>query len=98
VIADKGEITYTARVANVRLLPVDSDLAETLRMGSEQLRRRYGMIVADETAPILRGVVEQTLGMRPAIAREAERWDGYDAALRSETCAGFSVGASCLPD
>jgi ribosomal-protein-alanine N-acetyltransferase len=46
-------------------------------MGSEQLRRRYGMIVADETAPILRGIVEQTLGMRPVIAREGERWDGY---------------------
>ena len=27
----KGKLTYTALVANVRLLPVDSDLADTLR-------------------------------------------------------------------
>jgi [ribosomal protein S5]-alanine N-acetyltransferase len=64
-------------VANVRLLPVDSELAETLRMGSEHFRRRYGVTVAAETAPILRGVVEQTLGMLPGVRREANRWGGY---------------------
>jgi hypothetical protein len=73
----KGKLTYTALVANVRLLPVDSDLADTLRMGSEHFRRRYGVIVATEDAPILRGVVEQTLGMVPGVSREAGRWGGY---------------------
>ena len=64
-------------VANVRLLPVDSDLAETLRTGSEHFRRRYSVTVAAENAPILRGVVERTLGMLPGVAREADRWGGY---------------------
>jgi ribosomal-protein-alanine N-acetyltransferase len=73
----KGKLTYTALVANVRLLPVDSDLAETLRMGSEHFRRRYGVSVAAEDAPILRGVVEQTLGMVPGVRREADLWGGY---------------------
>ncbi len=76
-MAGKGELTYTALVANVRLLPVDSDLAETLRMGSEHFRRRYSVRVAAETAPILRDVVEQTLGMRNGVSREADRWGGY---------------------
>jgi hypothetical protein len=64
-IVGEGKLTYTVLVANVRLLPVDSELADTLRMGSEQLRRRYGVSVAAETAPVLRGVVEQTLGYAP---------------------------------
>ncbi len=75
---------------NVRLLPVDSDLAETLRMGSEQFQRRYGVTVAAETAPILRGVVEQTLGMRPAVSREADRWGGY---LAVEQTSDLIVGS-----
>ena len=74
-----GELTYTALVANVRLLPIDSDLAQTLRMGSEHFRQRYGVTVAAGTAPILRGVVEHTLGMAPGVAREADRWGGYVA-------------------
>jgi len=74
-----GKLTYTALMVNVRLLPVDSDLADTLRMGSERFRRRYGATVAAETAPILRGVVEQTLGMVPGVAREADRWGAYVA-------------------
>ena len=37
----KGKLTYTALVANVRLVAVDSDLADTLRMESEHFRRRY---------------------------------------------------------
>ena len=61
----EDNLTYTALMTSVRLLPVDSDLADTLRMGSEHFRRRYGVAVAAETAPILRGVVEQTLGMAP---------------------------------
>lgn len=73
----EGKLTYTALMVNVRLLPVDSDLADTLRMGSEHFRRRYGVTVAAETAPILRGVVEQTLGMAPGVSREADRWGGY---------------------
>lgn len=72
-----GKLTYTALVANVRLLPVDSDLADILRRGSEHFRRRYGVRVVTEDAPILRGVVEQTLGMVPGVRREAERWGGY---------------------
>ena len=39
----EGKLKYTALMVNVRLLPVDSDLADTLRMGSEHLRRRYGV-------------------------------------------------------
>src|SRR5829696_6945903 len=50
---------------------VGSDLAETLRTGSEHFRRRYSVTVAAENAPILRGVVERTLGMLPGVAREA---------------------------
>lgn len=73
----KGKLTYTALVANVRLLPVDSDLADTLRMGSQQLRRPYGVRVAAEDAPVLCDVVEQTLGMPPGVRREADRWGGY---------------------
>ena len=76
-MASKGELAYTVLVANVRLLPADPDLAETMQMGSEQFRRRYGVTVAAETAPILRGVVEQTLGMRPGVSREVDRWGGY---------------------
>ena len=76
-MARKGELAYTVLVANVRLLPADSDLAETMQMGSEQFWRRYGVTVAAETAPILRGVVEQTLGMRPGVSREVDRWGGY---------------------
>jgi len=76
-MARKGELAYTALVANVRLLPADSDLAETLHMGSEHFRQRYGVTVAAEYAPILRGVVEQTLGMRPGVSREVDRWGGY---------------------
>src|SRR3954465_980236 len=76
-MAGKGELTYTALVANVRLLPVDSDLAEMLRMESEHFRRRYGVSVTAETVPILRGVVEHTLGMRRGVSREADRWGGY---------------------
>jgi [ribosomal protein S5]-alanine N-acetyltransferase len=64
-------------MANVRFLPVDSDLADTLRMGSEQLRRRYGVRAAAESAPTLRGVVEQTLGMLLGVRREADQWGGY---------------------
>ena len=75
----EGKLTYTVLMANVRLLPVDSDLADTLRMGPEHFRRRYGATVAAETAPILHGVVEQTLGMVPGGAREADRWGGYVA-------------------
>ena len=78
-MAGNGELAYTALVANVRLLPIDSDLTQTLRMGSEHFRRRYGVAVAAGTAPILRGVVEQTLGMVPGVAREADRWGGYVA-------------------
>lgn len=79
-MAGKGELVYTALVANVRLLPIDSDLAQTLRMGSEHFRRRYGVAVAAETAPILLGVVEQVLAMVPGVAREAaDRWGGYVA-------------------
>ena len=51
-MAGNGELAYTALVANVRLLPIDSDLAQTLRMGSEHFRRRYGVAVAAGTAPI----------------------------------------------
>ena len=32
----KGKLTYTALVSNVGIFPVDSDPAETLRMGSER--------------------------------------------------------------
>ena len=39
-MAGNGEFAYTALVANVRLLPIDSDLAEMLRMGSEHFRQR----------------------------------------------------------
>ncbi len=78
-MAGNGELAYTALVANVILLPIDSDLTQTLRMGSEHFRRRYGVAVAAGTAPILRGVVEQTLGMVPGVAREADRWGGYVA-------------------
>jgi ribosomal-protein-alanine N-acetyltransferase len=73
-MAGNGELAYTALVANVRLLPIDSDLTQTLRMGSEHFRRRYGVAVAAGTAPILRGVVEL-----PGVAREADRWGGYVA-------------------
>ena len=73
----EGKLKYTALMVNVRLLPVDSDLADTLRMGSKHFRRRYGVTVAAETAPILRGVVEQTLGMAPGVSREADRWGAY---------------------
>lgn len=78
-MAGNGELAYTALVANVRLLPIDSDLTQTLRMGSEHFRRRYGVAVAAETAPILCGVVEQTLDMAPGAAREADRRGGYVA-------------------
>jgi RimJ/RimL family protein N-acetyltransferase len=74
------ELTYPALMANVRLLPVDSDLAETLRIGSERFRRPPSRRSAAETAPALRGVVEQTLGMAPGARREADRWGGYLAA------------------
>ena len=78
-MAGNGELAYAALVANVRLLPIDSDLTQTLRMGSEHFRRRYGVAVAAGTAPILRGVVEQTLGIASGVAREAGRWGGYVA-------------------
>src|SRR5215212_8917443 len=73
-MAGNGELAYTALVTNVRLLPIDSDLTQTLRMGSEHFRRRYGVAVAAGTAPILRGVVEL-----PGVAREADRWGAYVA-------------------
>jgi [ribosomal protein S5]-alanine N-acetyltransferase len=73
-MAGNGELAYTALVANVRLLPIDSDLTQTLRMGSEHFRRRYSVAVAAGTAPILRGVVEL-----PGVAREADQWGGYVA-------------------
>ena len=76
-MAEEGEVTYTALMANVRLLPVDSDLADTLRMGSEHFQRRYGVSVAAKNASILRGVVEQTLGMVPGVSRQADWWGGY---------------------
>jgi len=44
-MAGNGELAYTALVANVRLLPIDSDLTQTLRMGSKHFRRRYGVAV-----------------------------------------------------
>jgi ribosomal-protein-alanine N-acetyltransferase len=75
----KGELTSTALVANARLLLVDSDLADTLRIGSEQHRRHYCVSVAADDALILRGIVEQTLGMVPGVRREADRWGGYPA-------------------
>jgi ribosomal-protein-alanine N-acetyltransferase len=84
-IVGKGEITYTALMTNVRLLPVDSDLADTLRMGSEQLRRDYGVRAAAESAPTLRGVVEQTLGMFPGVRCEADQWGGYLAVDETST-------------
>src|SRR3712207_9564115 len=90
-MAGNGELAYTALVVNVRLLPIDSDLTQTLRMGSEHFRRRYGAAVAAETAPILRGVLEQTLGMVPGVAREADRWGAYVAVGG----AGGSCGCSC---
>jgi ribosomal-protein-alanine N-acetyltransferase len=64
-------------MAKVRLLPVDSDLADTLRMGSDHLRRRYSAKVAAESALTLRGVVEQTLGILPGVRRGADQWGGY---------------------
>ena len=78
-MARKGELAYTVLVVNVRLLPIDSDLAKTLRMGSEHFRQRYGVVVTAECAPVLRGVVEQTLGMRSGVAREVDQWGGYVA-------------------
>lgn len=77
-------------MANIRLLPVDSDLADTLRMGSEHFRRRYGATVAAETASILHGVVEHTLDMSPSVSREVDRWGGY---LAVEETSGLVVGS-----
>lgn len=84
----RGKLPYTGPVVNVKLLPIDSDLAEALRVGAEQLRRRYGVSVAAEDAPILRGVVEQTLGMHPG-ARHDSRWGGY---LAVDEKSGLVVG------
>jgi ribosomal-protein-alanine N-acetyltransferase len=77
-------------MANVRLLPVDSDLANTLRMGSEHFRRWYRATVAAETAPILRGVVEHTLGMPAGVSRGVDRWGGY---LAVDEMSDFVVGS-----
>ena len=66
----EGKLAYTVLVAGVTLLPVDWDLAETLRMGSEHLWRRYGVTVAAEDAPILQRLavklVNSSFGMRRA--------------------------------
>ena len=63
----KGKRAYTALVANIRLLAVDSDLAETLRVGSEhfrgcyELQRRVGVSSGREGADS-RTVPERCLG------------------------------------
>ena len=81
-------------MADVRLLPVDSDLAQTLRrVGRERFRRRYGATVAAEDVATLQGVVEQTLGMRPGVAREADRWGGY---LAVDEASDLVVGSSAF--
>ena len=46
--------------------------------------------MAAETAPTLRGVVEQTLGMLPGAQREANRWGGY---LAVDETSGLIVGS-----
>lgn len=76
-------------MVNVKLLPIEPDLAETLRVGTEQLRRRYGVNVAAQDAPVLRGVVEQTLSMHPG-ARHDARWGGY---LAVDEVSGLVVGS-----
>ena len=60
----------------MRLLPVEADLAERLHEGLERFEQHYGARVAAEDAPIVRDVVEQTLGMLPGGPRDL-RWGGY---------------------
>lgn len=66
-----------AKVASVvRLLPVEADLAERLGEGPERFRQHYGASVAADDAPLVRDVVEQTLGMLPRTPSDS-RWGGY---------------------
>ncbi len=48
---------------NLRLLPIEGDLAESLRAGSQRFRQQYGVSVAAEDASVVRDVVQQTLDM-----------------------------------
>src|SRR5215203_5197488 len=58
-------------------------------MGPEHFRQRYGVSVAAEGAPLLRGVVEQTLSMFPGVQHDA-RWGGY---LAVDEVSGLVVGS-----
>ena len=73
----------------VRLLPIEADLAERLGEDSGRFRRHYGASVAAEDAPVVREVVEQTLGMLPNEPRDA-RWGGY---LTVDDRSGLVVGS-----
>lgn len=73
----------------LRLLPIEADLAKRLDEGPERFRRHYGASVAAEDAPLVRDVVEQTLGMLPDEPRDA-RWGGY---LAVDDESGLVVGS-----
>ena len=73
----------------VRLLPVGAELAGRLGEGPEGLRRHYGARVAAGDVPVVREVVEQTLGMLPGGTRDP-RWGGY---LAVDQRSGLVVGS-----
>lgn len=77
----------------VRLVPVDAQLSESIRMGDAELRQRYGARVAGD-APALRDVVEQTEAMLARAPREP-RWGGY---LAIEETNAVVVGTCAFKD
>ena len=73
----------------LRLLPVEMGMAQRLGEGPERFRHHYGASVADDDAPLVRDVVEQTLGMLPRASSDA-RWGGY---LAVDEASGMVVGS-----
>ena len=59
----EGRFADPALVVDVRLIRADRNLAATLREGSEDLQRRYG--------------VEKTLTAFPSVSRRDNPWGGY---------------------
>ncbi len=68
-------------MSDVRILPVEPNLMETLRMGLKHFRQRYGVSVAAGDTPTVWDIVEQTLGMFPGVPYDV-RWSGLAVAAR----------------
>ena len=74
---------------DLRLIKIEANLAQRLHEGLERFEQHYGARVAAEDAPIVRDVVEQTLGMLPRGPRDL-RWGGY---LAVDDASGLVVGS-----